>query len=67
MTVAGPKSPRELRALTADRCARFATMASLEEISGVQWAIDHRFAAPLTADEQAALARRKAELQRGHK
>ena len=50
------------RVLTADRCDRIATMASLEELSGVDWAIARGFAAPLASAEAQAMARRRAEL-----
>ncbi len=63
MNCPGP-SLRELRRLTGDRCAAIAGMASLEELSGVIWAIRHRFAAPLTEAEQTAFNRRRAELMR---
>ncbi|MCP3970038.1 MAG: hypothetical protein GY717_06935 [Rhodobacteraceae bacterium] len=54
----------ELRHLTGDRSGTIAGMATLDELSGIHWAIKRGFSAPLSEAEQAAYARRMAELQR---
>jgi len=63
MTRVGPDMT-ELRRLTPDRSEKIASIGSLEELSGVQWAIANRFAAPLSAEELGAFERRRAKLVR---
>jgi len=59
----GP-SQADLARLTSDRSAKILAYETLEELSGIDWALERKLTAPLTETERAAYAMRKAELQR---